>query len=312
MSDNVHCVIAAVALPAPGDAAAPMLPKLQSLLAQLDAGPRLVLGEGSPAMPWEMRMAHLSGLPGAPGHVPWAAHESGTIGTPCAWLTLCHWNVGTDHVLLASPGELAVDEVTAAAVHASMVPYFLEDGITLEPHPARPGVWLATGELFRHLSCMSLDRVIGRRLTRNFFEARDDASKTIRRLQNEMQMLLYTHPANDRRAELGLPPVNSFWVTGAGVLDEAIAQPHVTVLLEQRLQEPALRQDAAAHAQAWRDIDASTCADLLARLKAGQHIQLSLCGELAAQDYSAQPRGAWARATQLFKRRPDLRFMDSL
>ena len=320
MSDNVHCVIAAAALPARGEGAAsssaaatpPTLPNLQSLLARMDAGPRLVLGEGSPAMPWEMRMARLSGLPGEAGHVPWAAHESGTLGTPCAWLTLCHWDVGTDHVLLASPGALAVDEETAAALHASMAPYFLEDGITLEPHPARPGLWLATGELFRNLACTSLDRVVGRRLTRSFFEATDDASKTIRRLQNEMQMLLYTHPANDRRADEGLPPVNSFWVTGAGVLDDIASAPSGTVLLERRLQEPALRHDAAAHAQAWRDIDASTCADLLARLAAGQHVYLSLCGELAAQEYSGQPRGAWARVTQLFKRRPDLRFMDSL
>jgi hypothetical protein len=288
------------------------LPRLQSLLAQLDAGPRLVLGEDSPAMPWEMRMARLSGLPGEPGHVPWAAHESGTLGTPCAWLTLCHWDVGTDHVLLASPGALAVDEATAAALHASMAPYFLEDGITLEPHPARPGLWLATGELFRHLACTSLDRVVGRRLTRSFFEATDDAAKTIRRLQNEMQMLLYTHPANDRRADEGLPPVNSFWVTGAGVLEDTVTPPPITVMLERRLQEPALRHDAAAHAQAWRDIDASTCADLLARLAAGQQIHLSLCGDLAAQDYSVQPRGLWLRATQRFKRRPDLRFMDSL
>ncbi|MBC7434625.1 MAG: hypothetical protein H7332_00995 [Bdellovibrionales bacterium] len=312
MSETVHCVIAAAPSGAGPAAVSVSLPNLQSLLAQLTEGDRLVMNEGSPAMPWEMRMASLTGLPGDAGHVPWAAHESGMLGTPCAWITLCHWEVGTDHVLLASPGALAVDDDTSTALHASMAPYFEEDGITLEPHPARPGLWLATGELFRHLPCTSLDRVIGRRLTRSFFEAKDEASRTLRRLQNEMQMLLYTHPANDRRADEGLPPVNSFWVTGAGVLDEPAATLQGTLMLEHRLQEPALRQDAAAHAQAWRDIDASTCADLLARLKAGQPIHLSLCGNLAAQDYVTQARSPWGRAAQLFKSRPDLRFMDSL
>ena len=42
------------------------------------------------------------------------------------------------------------------------------------------------------------------------------------RLHIEMQMLFYTHPINDERAEQGLPPVNSLWVHGLG-------EPHLAL-----------------------------------------------------------------------------------
>ena len=50
-------------------------------------------------------------------------------------------------------------------------------------------------------------------------------ARTLRRLQQEMQMLLYTHAVNEERARGGLLPVNSFWASGTGALPAEHAAP---------------------------------------------------------------------------------------
>src|SRR5437763_1159979 len=62
------------------------------------------------------------------------------------------------------------------------------------------------------------DRVIGRVV--DPWLPRSDRAKTVRRLQQEMQMLLYTHDVNEERTRRGLPAVNSFWVSGTGALPD--------------------------------------------------------------------------------------------
>jgi hypothetical protein len=57
-------------------------------------------------------------------------------------------------------------------------------------------------------------------------------------LQNEMQMLLYTHALNDERAARRQLPVNSFWLSGTA--------PSPPGML------PALRADRAAQPGASR------------------------------------------------------------
>ena len=255
---------------------------------------RINCGEDDPSTPFELAQAQARGLPGEPGQIPWAAFEAGNIGRPCAFIRLCHWQVGADHVRLSPPEDLALDDNSASALLAAMAPYFLEDGITLAPYGQRPGTWLASGEIFRGLRCVSMDTLMGRHLTRSVLDGSGTAAATLRRLQNEMQMLLYTHPVNDARQARGLMPVNSFWVTGAGELDHAvpIAQD---VRVEARLHAPALRRDAAAHAQAWRAVDADTCASLLGALRAGGRTRLTLCGDRAAQSLEPTEAGLWSR-----------------
>lgn len=45
-----------------------------------------------------------------------------------------------------------------------------------------------------------------------------------RRLLNEMQMLLHTHPTNQARMEQGRLPVNSLWLWGGGELQRSVAE----------------------------------------------------------------------------------------
>ncbi|WP_395058351.1 hypothetical protein [Polaromonas sp.] len=298
MPDKLHLIIAGAVLPQDASEAAPPLPpltpNLRALLAAMAPDGRIECGEDDPSTPFERALAQAHALPGAPGEIPWAAFETGSIGLPCAFVTLCHWQVGADHVRLSPPEDLALDPDSASALLVAMAPYFLEDGITLAPHGQLPGTWLATGEVFRGLRSVSMHTLLGRHLTRSLLDGAGTPAATLRRLQNEMQMLLYTQPVNEARQLRGLAPVNSFWVSGAGVLDHAIT-PASEVQVELRLQAPALRRDAAAHAQAWQDVDADACAALLAVLRAGGKARLTLCGGRAAQSFVPAEIGLWPR-----------------
>ncbi|MFN3570759.1 MAG: phosphoglycerate mutase, partial [Polaromonas sp.] len=96
---------------------------------------------------------------------------------------------------------------------------------------------------------------------------------------------------------------NSFWVSGAGVLEQAVpAAPQVRV--DARLQAPAQRGDAAAHAQAWQAVDADSCAALLAVLRAGGQARLTLCGGRAAQSFEPADTGVWSRFKQVLGLQP--------
>lgn len=254
--------------------------------------------EDAPSMPWELALAQALGLaPAEPGLVPWAAFETGTTGTPCAWIKPCFWRVGTDHVLLDDPATLALDEAHSRALLAAAAPYFLEDGITLDYRT--PGAWFATGEVFRGLPTLSLERVIGQRITKALFETSARHSPVLRRLQNEMQMLFYTHEVTDARQAQGLPPVNSFWIEGAGTLAHMPA-PVAGLAVEQRLRASALQRDAQTHAQAWQAVDTDACARLLDLAKTGQTVRLTLCGERRAQTFITQPPSFAKRLSSFF------------
>jgi hypothetical protein len=298
MSDNTHLLILGAAPPRlEGAAPLPAPPNLARLLQAMALESTLECPEDSPSMPWEVALARLQGLPAEPGLIPWAASETATTGTPCAWLRPSFWQVGADHVMPADPDNLQLEEADSRALLAAMAPYFAEDGIELQYRT--PTRWLATGETFRGLSTISLDRVVGRRITPSVFDGSTAAGAKLRRLQNEMQMLLYTNTVNEERQARDLLPVNSFWITGAGVLD-ALPPAPAGVAVESRLHRSTIDMDPAAHAKAWAAIDGSTIVQLLAQVQSGNDARLTLCGERFARTYRTATPSLMGRLSRLF------------
>lgn len=278
------------------------LPRLEKLLARLapdaiDSGDELSL---SP--PHERALARALGLPVADGLIPWAARQARAPTGAWAFITLCHWQVGARHIAM-SGSDLA--ELTAPESHAllaAMQPFFAEDGITLQYE--RPNRWLASGGAFDGLATASLDRVAGRDISS--WMPQGASAAQLQRLQSEMQMLLYTHPINEARTGRGLPPVNSFWLSGTGALAVAPPQPAPAQqpLVAASLRAPALTEDWPAWAQAWQALDTTECAALLAALDRGETGTLTLCGERHAQTWSARPQTYWKRLMTIFNRQP--------
>ena len=164
--------------------------------------------------PHELWLARALGLTPSDGRIPWAALGRVRSGqpadnTPHAWLTLAHWEIGIGHILMRNPQALQLHEAESRRLMQAMAPYFAQDGLALEYQ--EPGRWLVSGEALADLACASLDRVIDVDISPWM-----PATPALRRLQNEMQMLLYTHAVNDERAARGQQPVNSFWIHGSG------------------------------------------------------------------------------------------------
>jgi len=278
------------------------LPHLRTLLRTLTATDELT-GTDSDLSPLAERV--LSNHAYADGLIPWAALRAAALPLfkPSAAYGLvspCHLVVHADHISMQDPATLDLSDAESQALMRAMQPYFLEDGLTLHWLDAR--TWLAEGEALRALPTASLERVRGQSVDR--WMPRQDAAKLLRRLQNEMQMLLYTHPVNDTRVARGAPMVNSFWLSGTGDFPP-IPVPVVQATVLDALTAPALRDDPHAWVQAWQDLDAGPLAELLNALKhspapGAPSISLTLCGNHRAQTWCQRPRSLWRHLSAAF------------
>ena len=277
------------------------LPHLQSLLQALTRvqTDEEDLDEPGLDMPHERTLAKALELPGTTGAWPWAAWSQGVTGeTPQAFFTPCHWQIGMDQVVMLNPASLQLSEAESQALLQAMQPFFSEDGLSVRY--LTPTQWHVQGALLRGLACASVERVVGMNV--NPWLPKSAAAKALRRLQSEMQMLLYNHPVNDARSAKGQLTVNSFWVHGAGVLTHmpAAPAPHMTAALR----EAALREDAQTWLQAWHETDATLCADLRQRM-GSRPVTLTLCSEHAAHTYQIQTasplKQLWQRTQRLLQ-----------
>ncbi|NBW24707.1 MAG: hypothetical protein EBR89_04610 [Betaproteobacteria bacterium] len=283
----------------------PPLPHLQKLFTLL-ARSEVVHAKPSDLTPLHERLAyaHLHAQDGLLPLGALAAHAAGLDGS-AAWglLTLCHFQAQSDHVAMREPDELDLDALECEALVQAMRPYFLEDGLHL--HPYRAGQWLVCGEPLRDLPTASLDRVRGQAV--DPWMPQGERARPMRRLQNEMQMLLYTHPVNDSRAERGLTTVNAFWLSGTGSLPPNVPTNLKVTLLYTELRDSALRDDAWDWAQAWAALDADHAAHWLVQAQDDASFCLSLCGTLQAHSFTpkaARTQGWLARVRQAWSPTP--------
>jgi len=256
--------------------------------------------------PHERVLAEASELTaGADGLIPWAALEANAKPNEgWAFVTPCHWAMGREHATLTDPATLSLNELDAQTLLGAMQPYFATEGITL--HYLQPTRWLARGDVFAVLPTASLDRVLGRNVDRWL-----PASKQIKLLQNEMQMLLYTHPVNDDRAAKGQRSLNSFWVSGSGALIQAATDhPHVNV--SRALAQSAFTNDWAAYAQAWAQLDANDIAQFSGLQNGGKTVRISLCGESNAMTFETAQHGVLTKIKNALSPQPPINFLKQL
>jgi hypothetical protein len=299
----MHLLIPFAASPAAGagDALTRLtLPKLTQLLRRLTLVHTDAAQPTSRSLPHERALARSLGLPVTDGMIPWAARQSGSDAV-CAWFSLCHWQARVGRITLGDPRTLNITAAESAVLLEAMRPYFAEDGIALSEHS--PGLWLAKGEPLRGLACTALDRVIGRRIEDWMPEG--PTAALAHRLQNEMQMLLYTHPVNDARTEQGLLPINSFWLHGAGAVPADFRAPNAEApSMPLSLRDAAVSENWAGWSQAWQALDAGPVTQALALLEQGRPVTLTLCGERAAQRFEWRRRSLLQRIHHHFTPTP--------
>ncbi len=197
------------------------LPRLGRLLARLAPRPPDAGDEYSFSPPHERALAQAWGWRGEDGALPFAARAAAADGVAVgdlAWglVTPAHWQLGRDNVALLDPALLALDEGESRALFEAVRDLFESEGFALAW--GAPTRWYAAHDSLQGLPTASLDRVIGRNVN---LWVRNGAAmpaqvKLIRRLQSEVQLLLYPHPINEAREARGALTVNSFWLSGCG------------------------------------------------------------------------------------------------
>jgi len=273
------------------------LPNLSRLLAWLSRGAREGGDETTLTPPHERALASALGMHGADGCLPWAARQALRDGVEvgdAAWglLTPVHWHLAIDHLSLVDPAALELDEVDSRALLQTIRGLFESEGWRIVW--GAPLRWYAAHESLRELPCAAIDRVIGRNV--DIWMPPEPRMALVRRLQSEVQMLLYHEPLNDEREVRGALAVNSFWLSGCGVLQAGTVASDLQQ--DETLRAPALAEDWAAWAEAWRALDAGPVAALLRRAERGGPAALTLCGERHAQRLEAAPQTPWARLTR--------------
>ena len=287
------------------------LPQLNALLARLSATRRDNGDELSLTTPHERALARAMGLAGDDGRLPWAAlsaERDGIDTGDLAWglLTPVHWHVGTDQVSLGDPQSLNLSETESHELFDALRPLFEEEGITLAY--GAPTRWYAAHASLAALPTASLDRVIGRNIDR-WLPAAPEA-RLIRRLQSEAQMLLHRHPINEERESRRDLPVNSFWLSGCGVRQPS-TQP-ADLRVDERLRGAALAEDWGAWVEAWHAIDATLIGQLRHSAERGEAVQLTLCGERNAIEFTATRQGLWQRMSGAWRARSAISLLDTL
>lgn len=273
-------------------------------------------------VPWAALEAARLGLPGAgggssAGAITEANAESQAVsdtgasagyqvGSVKAWgrLTPAHWQLGTEQITMLAPQLLDLDSAVSTAFLEAVRPLFETEGFEL--HATAAGHWLASHPVLANLPCASLDRVVGRNV--DLWLPADPRARLVRRLQNEVQMFLHTHPLNEEREQRGALPVNSFWLDGCGMAPAtAVAGGRAgsaDVIEDDGLRAPALNEDWFAWSRAFAQLDEGPVAQALQAAREGHPVKLSLCGERQACILTPRPPTAWQRLRTAWRRPP--------
>lgn len=122
-----------------------------------------------------------------------------------------HVRIARDQLILAEIPSLTSDE--AAQLCDALKQHFGED---FAPVITRTGAWVVKANHHAAFSTTALSSAIGKHIDPLLPKGAD--AMHWRKLLNEVQMLLYTHPVNQAREAQGLPVANSVWLWGSGRL----------------------------------------------------------------------------------------------
>jgi hypothetical protein len=212
-----------------------------------------------------------------------AAADGLTLDANVAWAVVSpvHARVSIDSVSLVDPMALDIDEASSRAFFDTLAPWFESAGHSLVWGTAWR--WYASHPGFATLSTASMDRVAGDAI--DGWKARGEHAMAWHRLQNECQMLLHTHPANEAREARGLAPINSIWLGSTG----PAAPLRTDVQMNEDLRSATILGDAKAAQQAWQRLDRQHIAALLEQPSANQ--RLSLCSRSRCIHF--EPKASW-------------------
>lgn len=190
-------------------------PSLIQRMSQLKATESLCSPENTGCTPSEFFQLSEYGFQGQEGHSFGAGlgplRAGISMGNEAIWIAdLCSVAIGRDAATLTPAHLLGLSQEQADALFDAVKPLWQEIGISALPIDlGRWRIWLPESARLNSISPAAVST-----LTVTDWWPQDDSMKAWRKLLNEIQMVWHSHPVNDRRAHIGLEPVNSLWIYG--------------------------------------------------------------------------------------------------
>lgn len=283
------------ALPAPEFASdlvrALQAPALAALLSRSSRAAFHPLEATARVLPHELWIARALGL--AHGTAPGIAASSmrgyGLDPLDGTWFVVnpAHVQIGHSHLMMGDARQLDLREEEARALFETARASCEEAGHALEY--GAPDTWFLRADDWDDIRTASPDAAVGMNLT-DWVPA-GAQSRAFRKLQNEVQVSWYTHPANAAREARGQAPVNAIWPWGAASSAAEHAQMLVARAAGKLGPRPALSTWATpGWLSALADQRLSGLDDITGRLDAAGTAEggrLLACGSLAASAIAA-------------------------
>jgi hypothetical protein len=203
------------ALPAPEFASdlarALEAPALAALLSRTSSHILVPAHPAARTLPHELWLAQTLGLlhGGQPGFAAAAMRGYGLEPGAGTWFIVnpAHIDIARSHLSMADPRHLGLAEDDSRALFEAARPSFEDAGYALEYGDA--ATWFMRADDWADMDTASPDAALGMNLTD--WMPTGPRALAYRKLQNEVQMVWFTHPANASREARRLPTVNAFW-----------------------------------------------------------------------------------------------------
>jgi hypothetical protein len=186
-------------------------PALAALLSRTSSHRRVPAHPAARVLPHELWLARSLGLltDEHPGFAAAAMRGFGLQPDAGTWFIInpAHIEIARSHLSMADPRHLGLSEEDSRALFEAARPSFDEAGHALLYGDA--ATWFMRADDWAGMDTASPDSALGMNLTD--WMPTGPRAPAYRKLQNEVQMVWFTHPANAARVARGLPPVNAFW-----------------------------------------------------------------------------------------------------
>jgi hypothetical protein len=186
-------------------------PALAALLSRTSSHRVVPYAHGARALPHEMWLARELGLEqfGQPAFAAAAMRGFGLDPLDGTWFIInpSHIEIARSHLMMPDLRQLPLADAESRALFDAARPYFEESGHALAYGDAR--TWFMRADQWAGLDTATPDTAVGMNLTD--FMPTGAHALAYRKLQNEIQMLWYTHPVNAARETRRQPPINAFW-----------------------------------------------------------------------------------------------------
>lgn len=199
-------------------------PALATLLVRSKTNRRqhLVLDEFARALPHETWLSSQFGLlptttdrGNSPPLAVAAMRALGMTVEQGIWFILhpAHIHIARDHLVLTDIRQVALSDADARQLFSAAESLFTEAGITLVYGTS--DTWFLRADHWSDLQTSTPDAACGHNI--DIWMPQGEGERNWRKLQNEVQMLWFTHPLNQQRQTNGLPVINALWLWGGAI-----------------------------------------------------------------------------------------------